>query len=159
MKTVTFWKLWILIIPAIQLACSNEKNPIVKQEPPPVTLPNMLECHRTTTWDSLSVDNKLIGKWQWEYIQCYWSPEKGNSKDFKGLSVTFKADNTLEVKVNEVTTQTATWEVVKLNDGNYSLKMNPLVLQLPGRILFCTDRVLFNDSYVDGCDNYFKREF
>ncbi len=157
MKSKTFLKLWVLIVLLIQISCTKENDPLVKQEPP-ITLPNMLACHRTTSWDSLTVHTKLLGKWEWEYIQCYWNPEDGNYKDFQGLSIEFKPDNTLEVKVNGQTTQTPKWEVVKLNDGNYSIHVNPVVLQLPGRILFCTERVLFNDSYVDGCDNYFKKK-
>lgn len=159
MKTETLLKLWILLVLAVQISCTKDKvtETIVKQEPP-ITLGNMLECHRMSSWDSLTVQNKLLGKWEWEYIQCYWSPERGNYKDFQGLQVEFKSNNTLQVKVNGQTSQTSEWDVVKLNDGNYSIRVNPIVLQLPGRILFCDERVLFNDSYVDGCDNYFKKK-
>ncbi len=118
----------------------------------------MIECHRTTTWDSLAIHVKLIGKWDWEYIGCYSKPEGGNYKDFKGLLVEFKSDNTLEVKENGQTTQTSTWEIVDLNDGYFALKVKPIVLQIPGRILFCDERVLFSDSFTDGCNNYFTRK-
>jgi len=138
-------------------SCKTGKNSTAKTEPP-VTLGNMLACYQTTTWDSLSIHTRLAGKWEWEYIRCYWNPENGNYKDFLGLIIEFKQDNTLNVIKNGQTTQTSKWEVVKLNDGFFSLYTTPLVLQLPGKILFCNNRVLFFDSYVDGCDNYFKRK-
>lgn len=157
MNTQTLSKLCILIMFTIQISCIKEKDPVVIQAPP-ITLPNMLECHRMVSWDSLTIHTQLLGKWEWEYIQCYWKPEEGNYQDFQGLLVEFKSDNTLEVKVNGQTTQTSIWQVINLNDGNFSINVNPIVVQLPGRILFCTERVLFSDSYTDGCDNYFKRK-
>jgi hypothetical protein len=158
MKTASFSGLYGLLITAMLICCNKPNNqPVTQAENPPVTLSDMTECHRTASWDSVKIQSRLLGRWEWEYIQCYWNPENGNSKDFQGLSVEFKPDNTLEVKLNGETTQTSTWELVNLNDGYYKVQVKPLVLQLPGRILFCTERVLFNDSYTDGCDNYFKR--
>lgn len=157
MKTETLVKLCILAILAIQISCNKETNaPVVQQ--PPVTLGDMLACHRMTSWDSLSIHNKLIGKWEWEYIRCHWNPEDGNYKDFLGMLIEFKPGNTLEVKVNGKTTQTSIWKVASLNDNNFSINVSPIVLQLPGRIYFCNERVLFSDSYTDGCDNYFKKK-
>ena len=73
------------------------------------------------------------------------------------MTVEFKSDSTLEVKVNGATTQSSTWEIVNLGDSQFEINADPVVPQLHGRILFCEDRVLFYDSYIDGCDNYFKR--
>ncbi len=157
MKLKILLKLSILIALAIQVSCKKQKAALVRQEPP-VTLSGMIECHNMTTWDSSAIHTKLIGKWDWEYIGCYANPEGGNYKDFQGLLVEFKNDNTLEVIENGQTTQTATWELKDLNDGYFALKATPIVLQLPGRILFCDERVLFSDSFTDGCDNYFKRK-
>jgi len=157
MKMKTFFKLWIFLVLVCQISCTKEKESTVKQEPP-ITLSNMLECYRLATWDSAKIQTQLVGKWEWEYIRCYWNPEDGNYDDYKGVLIEFKADKTLEVLVNGKTTQTTTWHVVNLNDGFYGISTNELVVYVPGRILFCTERVLFNDSYTDGCDNYFKRK-
>lgn len=158
MKSGFLSRSYLLLIMVTLLCCSKPKSkPATPPETPPVTLQTMTECHRTASWDSAKIQSRLLGKWGWEFIQCYWNPEDGNSKDFQGLSVEFKPDNTLEVKLNGETTQTSSWELVNLNDGYYKIQAKPLVLQLPGRILLCTERVLFSDSYTDGCDNYFKR--
>jgi len=166
MKTKTLLKLWICIALIVLGSCGKENDldetdpeetdPVVRQEPP-VTVPDMLACHRTATWDSAAIHDKLLGKWEWEYIRCFWSQEKGNYDDFEGLVIEFKEDSTLEVEENGQITQTSTWKVEKLYDGNHRIATDPIMLLLPGQILFCEDRVLFNDSYVDGCDNYYQR--
>ncbi len=128
------------------------------QQNPPVTLDSMLQCHEQGSWDSTKIYNALIGKWNWEYIKCYWNPEDANSEEYKNLTIEFKHNDTLEVKLNNQITQRVSWHVARLNDGYFKITVNPIVLQLPGRVLFCDDRVIFYDSYTDGCDNYFKKQ-
>jgi hypothetical protein len=125
---------------------------------PPVTLENMLQCNGQGSWDSTSIHNALLGKWQWEFIICYFNPEDANGQEYKNLSVEFKQNDSVEVKVNDQVSQISSWQVTRLNDGFYKLTVNPIVLQLPGKVLICDDRVLFFDSYIDGCNNYFKKQ-
>lgn len=150
----------ILFILLIQSSCKKaaDSNTVQVQQPP-VSFDSMFRCHTRTAPDSATIRNSLPGKWQWEFIKCYWNSEDANGDDFKNLSVEFKADNTVTVKENGITTQTSTWVLTSLNDGNFKLTTNPLVLQLPGRIYLCGDWVLFFDSYIDGCDNLFKKQY
>lgn len=149
----------VLLIMGICHSCkktNDTQEPI--QQDPPVALDSMLQCYGKRAWDSTSIHDALVGKWQWEYINCYFNPEDGNSEDFKNLSVEFKQNDSLEVKVNNQLTQISSWQVTRLNDGYFKLTVNPIVLQLPGRVLICDNRVLFYDSYTDGCNNYFKKQ-
>jgi hypothetical protein len=159
MKTIFGFLTVALFIIAPQVSCKKAKTTDTPQQPkPPIALDSILLCNGQTSWDSTSIHNALVGKWQWEYIKCYWNPEKANNEDFKNLSIEFKQNGSLEVKLNGLVTQNSSWDVIKLNDGYFKLLVNPIVLQLPGKVLFCGDRVLFYDSYVDGCDNYFKKQ-
>lgn len=160
MKTFAFSFLTLLLFIAMLHSCqkSNEGEEQLVQQTPPLTLDSMIKCNRQVTRDSAAVHDALIGKWKWEFISCFWKPENANGEDFKTLAVEFKTNDTVEVKVDNVITQKSSWKVRTLNDGNFSLILNPIVVQLPGRILFCGDRVLFQDSYVDGCDNYFVKQ-
>lgn len=159
MKTIFGLLMVALSMIAIQSSCNKAKTTDTVQPPkPPIALDSMLICSGQTNWDSASLHNALVGKWQWEYIKCYWYPEKANNEDFKNLTLEFKQHDSLEVKLNGLVTQNSSWHVTKLNDGYFKLLVNPIVLQLPGKILFCGDRVLFYDSYVDGCDNYFQKQ-
>ncbi len=83
-------------------------------------------------------------------------PEESSS-EYDGLSIEFNSDNTLEVKEDGVVTQTSTWVVVDRNWELFQLEVNPYVTQLGGGVLICDDRVIFNYSFVDGCDNYFAK--
>ncbi len=118
----------------------------------------MWDCHHETSWDSLKTNLTLIGEWEWEFTGCYRSPEGATNEEFKGLTIEFKSDNTLEVKENEQITQISNWKVAEGDADLFAIDVEPSVIQLYGRILFCGERVEFNDSYIDGCDNYFKRK-
>jgi hypothetical protein len=150
----------LIVVFILILQTSCEKPYVIDsavKEKPPVSLDSMLQCHGQKNWDSVTIRSSLIGNWQWEFIRCYWTPEKANSKDYQNLSVEFMQNDSVIVRVNGQTTQKASWQIVRTNDGYFTLAVNPIILQLPGKILFCGGRVLFYDSYTDGCDNYFKK--
>ena len=129
-----------------------------KEEKPPISQGNMWDCHQKITWDSMRTKDALIGEWEWEYIGCFWNPKDANDYEFDGMTIEFKEDNTLEVKQNGQITQTSSWKFVDIDADLFAIKVDPIVKQLYGRILFCEDRVEFNHSFIDGCDNYFKRK-
>ena len=79
----------IFILSIHLLSCNKEENP-------PISEVDMWDCHHEMTRDSLSTKEALIGEWEWEYIGCFWNPEDANDDDFKGMTIEFKSDNTLE---------------------------------------------------------------
>ncbi len=151
MKILNHLIVSIFAISILLIACNKEENP-------PINQGDMWDCHHEMTWDSLITRESLIGEWEWEYIGCYWNPEDANDDEFNGMTIEFKEDNTLDVKENGVITQTSNWEIVNGDADLFSIDVDPTVTQLYGRILFCNERVEFNQSYIDGCDNYFKRK-
>lgn len=158
MPSIAF-KLLAIVTVVAHLSCkksSDEQRPVIPV-PPPKTLADMLSCHNSVGWDSLEVNNKLIGRWEWQHIRCYANPEAANNNDFAGLQVEFKADNTLQIKENGVITQTSSWQVAPSSDGFYKINTTPYAILLPGKIVFCDTLAMFYDTYVDGCDNYFKQ--
>ena len=150
MKTVNQLFIMLFVISFFLLACNKDKKPPVSQQ-------EMWDCHNEMNWDSVKTKNSLLGEWEWEYIYCYWYPEEANYDEYKGLVIEFKPDNTLHVKENGQITQTSKWKVVK-SGSLFNIDVEPRVSHLYGMILFCDDRVEFNNSYIDGCDNYFKRK-
>jgi len=151
----------IMILFAIagsQVFCTrNDSGNTVTKTPPPVSIDSMLRCYRQSNPDSVNLRTSLLATWQWEYIKCYWAPENANASDYKNLSVAFKPNDSLEVKTNNQIAGKAAWRLQKTNDGYFTLSTTPLVPQLAGKVIVCANRVIFFDSYVDGCDNYFKR--
>jgi len=141
----------LLIVLILSFACNKGENP-------PISQADISDCHHEMTWDSLKISNALIGEWEWEYISCFNNPEGANGDEFKGLTIEFKSGNTLNVKENGQTTQTSNWVVVNGGTNWFSIDVDPNVSQLHGQILLCEEIVEFNESYIDVCDNYFKRK-
>lgn len=141
----------IFTISLLLLACNKEKKP-------PISQGDIWDCHHEMTWDSLNTKEALIGKWKWEHISCFWNPEDANNEEFQGMTIEFKSDNTLDVKENGQITQTSNWKIVNGDIDLFAIDVTPSVNQLYGRILFCEEKVKFNNSYIDGCDNYFRRQ-
>ena len=138
-----------LVLANAFVACNEDEDLFMKEA-------DMWNCHHEKTWDESSTTAALVGVWDWEYGGCYEGP--ADDKKFEGLTIEFKPDNTLEVMENGQTTQTSNWQVVDGDVHLFALDVDPRVNQLRGRILLCGDRVEFNNSYKDGCDNYFKRK-
>ena len=101
----------LLLIPA----CNKDHASL------PNSFVNLWDCHHTTSWDLSNTKNKLIGSWTWEYISCNWYPEDANDDDYKGLTISFKADNSMEVFENGKLTQTSMWHLEKVGDNIYEI--------------------------------------
>jgi len=138
------------LVPTLFIACGKDE--------PPITVGEISSCHDKTVWDSLTTSNELIGEWDWKYVEYFWSPSSDGSCEYDGLSINFKTDGTLEVWKNGQISQTAIWNVVNESGNLFMLKFEPWIEQLPGRIYFCDDLLVFYLTYADGSDNYFKRK-
>lgn len=119
---------------------------------------NLYDCHQKISWDSIKMNQALIGTWDWQLIGCYFKTKIESCETYKGFSVEFKADHTLITRQDGIATDTVSWQLVQNPYNSYTLELNPFVGQLKGIVYFCDDRVEFSDSYVDGCDNYFIRK-
>lgn len=115
--------------------------------------------HHAQSWDSTSTSNNLIGTWVWVYTNC--CPE-GNSqvgKRTENENIKLKIDREfVELSRNDTLLLKTKW-FIYLKDGDlYGLQTDLSIMQVHGRILFSNNAVLFNNSYIDGANNYFLRE-
>jgi hypothetical protein len=151
MKTNYYARILFALIIVSLGSCTieNEKRPFDQGD--------MWHCHLSTSWDSLSTTNHLIGTWEWAYIRCLSPVLNENARQHSGLSITFHTDHTLDVKEEGELIQSTTWEVREGLEGIFTLEVDSSVAQLHGRLLFCDDVLEFNNSYLDGCDNFFTR--
>jgi len=114
------------------------------------------QCHNAQNLDSLSISNTLIGSWTWSKQYCFW-PDK-TIKANKKVQVTFNSNATFTVFENSNVIAQGNWKLMRVdNYNNWGLQLNPGSSYLYGRILLCNDQVLFNNSFIDGCDNLFYR--
>ncbi|AUP80670.1 hypothetical protein [Flavivirga eckloniae] len=137
----------------ITFACDNSNDFIE----PPVKQAEMISLHSEKDWNETKIMNTLIGQWEWEYVSCFWDSEDSRYAKKQELTIEFKTDGSLEIQQNGKPTQNSEWKVV-LNSNIYELEVSPPVEQLYGNIFFSERRVLFYQSYMDICDNYFKRK-
>ena len=118
-------------------------------------LDNFWQCKKTQNLDSTAIVNKLSGSWIWAKQSCE-SYSKVKSAD-KTVKITFNVIGTFNVVENEIIVTQGTWKLKIVDSNMYGLDLSQPGQYLYGRILFCSNEVLFNDSYRDGCDNVFNK--
>ena len=132
----------------------SENNPLNK----PPTQMELWECHTQTIWHEETVFNALVGKWKWFYTQSYGLEETGRNTESENTVIEFQKDSVINVIVDGKLEASTNWGVTLTDPPLFGLTTGTIISQLLyGRILFCDDLVEFNDSYIDGDDNYFKR--
>ena len=105
-----------------------------------------------------SLREELIGRWRWVYAVNYWAPDEGRNTENEELQVHLEDDSTLTVIRRGGVEQTTTWTVVLRDASLFGIDTDIFVGNLRGRILLCDNLVEFNNSYIDGSDNYFVKE-
>ena len=128
------------------------------EENAPRSIQRMWNCHHQQNWEAEWIFYRLIGNWEWEFIDCFDLPEGANGSEFTGLTVAFNSDSTLLASYPGKATIFSKWEVVPEDGTEWGLITDPPINELAGRLLFCDKRLLCNNSYIDGCDNYFRED-
>ncbi len=111
------------------------------------------QCNQSQNLDTTAISSKLIGSWGWAKQSC----ETGAKPANRNIKVTFKSDRTFAVNESSNNLTQGTWKLVQVDGSSWQLDLSTPSEFLYGRILFCNNQVLFNNSYRDGCDNLFNR--
>jgi len=153
MKSINYLLFCIIILTIFFNACDKYEKLENKYA-------KMIECHKEDSWHSLKAKDALLGEWKWDYIYCYGRAEDANGDDFKGMSIEFKPNNIVDVKMSGQVMNTSNWEISanNTNPSFFSIGTTPPITQLQGRVVLCGKKLLFHFSYIDQCDNYFKRK-
>lgn len=146
-------RILMLILIFSLLSCDKED---VSQRPMSQT--DIWSCYNNLEWSDLEIWNELIGSWKWIYTESYWAPDKGGNTESENTLIEFLSDSTLNVIVDGELKSTTKWTIV-IKDGDlYGLELDSSATTLLyGRILICGEIVEFNNSYIDGSDNYFEK--
>jgi hypothetical protein len=135
------------IIAAGLISCKKDK----------LDINSFWQCNQLQNLDTAAISSKLIGSWNWYKQICGDGADKLRTAD-KNIKVTFRTDHSFSVNENAVLLTQGTWKVVQLDGNSWGLDLSSRSEYLYGRILFCHNQVLFNNSYIDGCDNLFNKE-
>lgn len=124
----------------------------------PINQATMFNCHNKQQWNETSVANALIGKWKWIYSESYWAPENGKSTESRNIILELFSDSTMTLTEDGTLNGGAKWIVGISDVDTYGIGLDTAITGLVrGRIFFCGNLLEFNDSYIDGSDNYFRR--
>ncbi len=135
----------ILTLASILTSCKKEK----------INVNDFLQCSKSQNLDSTAIANKLTGNWRWKKQSCYWTAQ--TKKADKDVKVIFNTNRTFTVSQNDIIIAQGTWRLKIVDSNMYGLDLSQFSEYLNGRILFCNNEILFNDSYRDGCDNLFGK--
>lgn len=115
-------------------------------------------CYQDSEWSVVKVKDALIGEWKWIYSENFWAPNEGLNTEDKNTIIEFLNDSSVQIYVNGNLTGTTNW-TVKPKDGElFGLELDSTITTLLyGRILICGETLEFNNSYIDGSDNYFQK--
>ena len=113
------------------------------------------QCNQSQNLDTIAISSKLIGSWTWSKQSCF-STGKTKKAD-RNIKVTFKSDRTFSVNESSNVLTQGTWKLIQVDSTSSGLGLSAPSEFLYGRILFCNNEVLFNDSYRDGRDNLFNK--
>ena len=135
-----------LTIIAGLISCKKEKLDII----------SFWQCNQSQNLDSTAISSKLLGSWIWSKQVCGDGAGKLKDAD-KNIKVTFRTDRTFSVDENATSLTQGTWKLAKVDSISWELNLSSQSEYLYGYILFCNNQVLFNESYIDGCDNLFTK--
>jgi hypothetical protein len=138
--------LFFLTISIVLSACKKDK----------LDIGSFWDCSKSQSLDTIAISSKLFGSWNWSKQVCGEGAGKTRAAD-KEIKVTFKTDRTFSVNESATLLAQGTWKLVQVDATSWGLELSSSSAYLNGRILFCDNQVLFNDSYRDGCDNLFNR--
>jgi hypothetical protein len=121
------------------------------------------KCHTDQALDSSQMVQAFIGKWRWEYLLSCSSPKDAkNSDNYAGTAIEFFADGNFTLHRPNSTSHFQ-WRLDSIPYDGWRI-VDPTRTPMPphaslyGRILICGDRLLANNGYVDGADNFFMKE-
>jgi hypothetical protein len=113
------------------------------------------QCHSSQNLDSASITNKLAGSWIWTKQSCYISGMSVNAE--KNIRIIFNLTGNFSVSENSNVITQGNWKLKIVDSNMWGLDLTFPSNYLYGRILLCNNQVLFNNSYIDGCDNLFVK--
>ena len=135
----------ILIVCLITFSCKKAKKE------------SIWECDSTQFLDSTAISNKIAGSWLWTKQLCGDGAGKIISAN-KNVKVNFYLNKTFTVMNNTSIITQGNWDLKIVDTNSWGLDLTSSSEYLYGRILFCNSQIMFNNRYIDGCDNVFVKE-
>ncbi|MEM8487654.1 MAG: hypothetical protein AAF564_19035, partial [Bacteroidota bacterium] len=151
-KTVGFILAVFFLLPA----CDQQVDPLSELAIPPDG--QMLRaCNDQKMWSAALLRESLVGEWRWYYTYNGFTPNAARNTLERNTVVTLNSDSTLQVMEAGETTYTTRWSVENVYEDLYGLETTSSTPFTLGHINLCDDLLEFDDSNIDGDNNFFVR--
>jgi hypothetical protein len=97
----------------------------------------------------------LLGTWSFSSRFCESSSSINPAYFY--VKINFDANGSFTVTAHSGTLTQGNWKLKMVDTNSWGLDLTSPSEFLYGRILFCKNELMFNNSYVDGCDNIFYK--
>jgi hypothetical protein len=116
----------------------------------------LLECHQSQQLDSAAISTKLVGTWSFSSGFCY---KKKLTNPLTIGKANFSDNGRFTVADFNGSVRQGTWNLKSLGSNMWGLEMTPQSEYLYGRIVFCKNQVLFDNTDVngEGCYHLFSK--
>jgi hypothetical protein len=141
--------LLLLLISLFLFSCSKDSEPDQQK---------FWDCHTSQNFDSTAIANRLLGTWNLSSQMCGPGAAGGPVVLRIAVKSTFNTDGSFSVVDHSSTLTQGNWKLKIVDANMWGLDLSVQSNYLYGRILFCENKVLFNDSYRDGCDTKFEKQ-
>lgn len=148
-----------ILISLLVFSCSEDS-------PERIDIMQLYDCYKSQNYDSAKLAGKLTGTWKWSK---YYAEIPGTKEADKNVLLNLTQEGEFTLTENSAVVTEGNWQL-RVADIDYSepdsdkpdiylfkLVLNNPSIYLYGRIILCEDKVLFNNSYIDGGDNLFIR--
>ncbi|HYG52255.1 MAG TPA: hypothetical protein VD905_15195 [Flavobacteriales bacterium] len=139
----------------IMYSCKKDKA--VPETSRGVDINAFYECNTAQQLDTAEMANKLLGKWKLILSACGECNDPGWYEPVKTVFVTFTSPNEFSVEENSTVISSGHWNLCMIDTNKWVLCSSSSLNYIAGYILFCDNRVLFYNSYIDGIDNLFEK--
>jgi hypothetical protein len=149
-----------VLLQMILLSCKEEENTAEDYAA-------IWKCQQENNYDEATTRRNIVGNWQWKYSaggHVSSTPPK-DTESSKDLKIKFNEDGSGTIMAKD-TSGSFIWTIELKDSWTVGLKENqlygfqtvPFISQLSGRLLFCDNLMMGNDSYIDGVDNVFQKQ-
>ncbi len=116
-----------------------------------------MECSYDAGWNVNTLNDAIIGTFEWRFVRAYGFGEYSSDSDFKNWTLELKADSTFILNQADSATVQGQWSLSN-SWLSFMLDCQPPASTLWGEVLYCEPYLVFYSSPVDGPDHLYERQ-
>jgi hypothetical protein len=134
----------LLVIVGIAVGCKKDHS----------TAMDIWRCSNLVFEDSSTLQTKIIGSWNLMAKRC---PQIGrNFQNMQGVKLTLLPNGSYTLEEYDRVADNGQWKLTQVDNGNWGLQLSIPNQYMHGKLVVCNNRLMFFDSYRDGCDHVFE---